>query len=85
MGLPFGQLWCQMSLEWLSSFDDGSSMTDIVKVNGSYMREREVEKSEKVGEREREREREGGGGCFVWEEERNTKTGWKDLGWKREK
>ena len=50
-----------MSLEWLSSFDDGSSMTDIVKVNGSYMREREVEKSE----REREREREGGGGCFV--------------------
>ena len=44
-----------MSLEWLSSFDDGSSMTDIVKVNGSYMREREVEKSEKVGERERER------------------------------
>ena len=42
-----------MGLEWLSSFDDGSSMTDIVKVNGSYMREREVEKSEKVGEREK--------------------------------
>lgn len=79
MGLPYGQLWCQMGLPWLSSFDDGSSMTDIVKVNGSYMREREVEKSEKVGERE------GGGGGFVWEEEKNTKTGWKDLGWKREK
>ena len=44
-----------MGLQWLSSFDDGSSMTDIVKVNGSYMREKEVEKSEKVGERERER------------------------------
>ena len=42
-----------MGLEWLSSFDDGSSMTDIVKVNGSYMREREVEKSKKVGEREK--------------------------------
>ena len=42
-----------MGLEWLSSFDDGSSMTDIVKVNGSYMREREVEKSERERERER--------------------------------
>ena len=28
-------------------------MTDIVKVNGSYMREREVEKSERERERER--------------------------------
>ena len=42
-----------MGLEWLSSFDDGSSMTDIVKVNGRYMRERGVEKLEKVGEREK--------------------------------
>ena len=30
-------------------------MTDIVNVNGSYMREREVEKPERERERERER------------------------------
>ena len=61
-----------MSLEWLSSFDDGSSMIDIVKVNGSYMREREVEKSEKVGERERERERERVAVVALYERKKGT-------------
>ena len=53
MGLPYGQLLCQMGLPWLSSFDDGSSMTNIVKVNGSYIRER----GRKIREVRRERER----------------------------
>ena len=45
-----------MGLPWLSSFDDGSSMIDIVKVNGSYMRERGRKIREVRRERERERE-----------------------------